>query len=98
MLNRNQNLTGSQINAMVREEDLEELEGLLKELRDRTGKSHDDGRVFMMAVYTDLTANVSTRVHKVRARFNRESLAGMRRDHKELKLQSRVESPDSSQI
>ena len=89
MQNRNQNLTGAQINAMVREEDLEELEALLKELRDRTGKSHDDGRVFMMAVYTDLTANVSTRVSKVRQRFDRESLAGYRKMHKELKLNAR---------
>lgn len=94
MQNRNQNLTGSQINAMVREEDLEELEALQKELQDRTYKSHDDGRVYMMQQYTKILATISTEVHKVRARFNRESLAGMRKMHKELKLSTRGEEEE----
>lgn len=94
MQNRNQNLTGAQINAMVQEPDLEELEALQKELQDRTYKAHDDGRVYMMQQYTKILATVSAEVHKVRARFNRESLAGMRRMHKELKLNARGEEEE----
>ena len=94
MQNRNQNLTGAQINAMVQEPDLDELEALQKELQDRTYKAHSDGRVYMMAQYTKILAAVSSEVSKVRARFNRESLAGLRKAHKELKLNASGESEE----
>jgi len=95
--NRNQNLSAAQLSAMVQEEDLEELKALQKELQDRTYKAHDDGRVYMMAQYTKILATVSSEVHKVGARFNRESLAGMRKMHKDLKLNARGEPSDEEE-
>lgn len=71
---------------VVTESDLEELEALLAELRQRTLKAHDDGRTFMMQQYTVLVASVQPQVKKLRDRFDRESLAGFRKAHKILKL------------
>jgi len=82
---------------MITDEDLQELEGLLKELRDRVDKAHDDGRIYMMQQYTTLVATVSSEVRKVRNRFDRESIAAMRRAHKELKLNARGEASDEEE-
>lgn len=91
MQNRNQGsgLTGTQIAASVREEDLEELQALQKELRSRVDKSKTDGRLYMAGQYTMILANISAEVRRVNARFDRESLAGMRKEIKELKSQIR---------
>ncbi len=94
MQNRNQNLNGAQIGAMVREEDLEELQALQKELRNRIDKSKTDGRIYMMQQYTVIIAGVNSEVDRVHRRFNRESLAGIRREIKELKGNGRGETEE----
>lgn len=76
-------------NYMITDDDLEELEGLQKELRNRVDTAGNDGRIYMMQQYTTILATVSSEVRKIRARFDRETLAGIRRTHKELKLNAR---------
>ena len=73
------------LGSMVREEDLEELQGLLGELREKAGKSSDDGRIFMMQQYVRLIALVQPEVTRIQIRFSRESLAGFRKELKALK-------------
>ena len=69
----------------VREEDLEELEQFATELRNRVHDHKEKGGLFMMQKYTQILADVSSEVRKIRARFDRETIADMRRTHKELK-------------
>ena len=88
MANNNNNnplkLTGAA--SMVREEDLEDLDELLKELKGRVHKAREDGRTFMMAHYTRLVALVSPEVTRLRKRFEREDIASFRKTHKALRL------------
>jgi hypothetical protein len=99
MQNRNQGsgLNGAQINAMVQEEDLTELQELRAELQGRVDAAHENGRVYMMGQYVSMLAKVSADIKKIRDRFERESIAGNRRTHKELKLNARGESESESE-
>ena len=78
--------------SMVREEDLEELEALHSELVKRVDQARDDGRVFMMSQYVRLVALVSPEIKRIRARFQRETLATLRKEHKALKAQRKNSS------
>jgi hypothetical protein len=71
--------------SIVREEDLEELEALHSELVKRVDQARSDGRVFMMSQYVRLVALVSPEIKRIRARFQRETLATLRKEHKALK-------------
>jgi len=73
----------------LREEDLEELEQFSAELRNRVNTHHGNGRLYMMQEYTAILADVSAKVRKIRARFDRESISGLRKAHKELKQSAR---------
>jgi hypothetical protein len=94
MQNRNQGsgLNGAQIQAMVQEEDLDELQELRKDLQARVDAAHENGRVYMMSQYVTMLAKVTADIKKVRDRFDREAMAGNRRAHKEMKLNGRGES------
>lgn len=72
--------------AMVREEDLEELEALHSELVKRVDQARQDGRLFMMGQYVRLVALVAPEIKRINARFQRETLATLRKDHKALKI------------
>lgn len=71
---------------VVREEDLEELEALHSELMKRIDQAHSDGRLFMGGQYVRLVALIAPEIKRIRARFQRESLAAARKEHKQLKL------------
>lgn len=71
----------------IREEDLQDLQDFLRELKSRVQKAHDDGRTFMMQQYTILVATVSPQVSRLQRRFEREDLAAFRKQHKHLKLE-----------
>lgn len=73
---------------LVREEDLESLEELRRELQTRCDQAGADGRVYMMQQYIRLVAIVSPEIDRVQRRFKRESLAALRRTHKDLKTQA----------
>ena len=91
MQNRNQGsgLNGAQTQAMVQEEDLDELQELRKLLQERVDVAHENGRVYMMSQYVTMLAKVTADIKKVRDRFDREAMAGNRKAHKELKLNGR---------
>src|SRR6266853_1893070 len=59
--------------AMVREEDLQELEALHSELVKRVDQARTDGRVYLMSQYVRLIALVSPEIDRVQRRFKRET-------------------------
>jgi hypothetical protein len=81
--------------AYVREEDLEELEELKKDLLARVDKARDDGRLYMMSQYTRLIALVSPEIKRIRDRFDREILASVRKEYKALKGEHDGEASDN---
>jgi hypothetical protein len=91
--NKTAKLTGAA--TIVREEDLEDLENFLKELKNRVHQARDDGRTFMMQQYTILVAMVSPEVTRLRKRLEREDLAAFRRDHKTMKLEAAQAAEES---
>jgi hypothetical protein len=78
--------------AMVREEDLEELQELHADLQKRIDQARTDGRLFMMGQYVRLQAMVSPEISRVEKRFKRETLAANRKAHKALKLEKAAEA------
>jgi hypothetical protein len=87
MANNNTKLTGAA--SIIREEDLEDMTALENEITDRVDKAREDGRAYMMAQYVKILAGVRSETKRIRDRFNRESIANMRKEHKELRLQER---------
>src|SRR6266702_8186968 len=89
-----QKLNGNSLRAaqaLVREEDLEDMRKLMGTLQDSIDAASNDGRLIMMGVYVELLALVSTKVGKIEARFKREMMANFRHQHKDLKAQQRAE-------
>jgi len=86
----NSNMTPSEsaraLAGMVREEDLEELQALQSELIKRVDQARADGRLYLMGQYVRLVALVSPEIKRITARFHRENLAALRKEHKALKL------------
>jgi|SRR5579871_1192190 len=82
---------------MVREEDLEEMEGLRRELQNRCDKAGNDGRVYLMQQYIQLLAVVSPEIDRVHRRFKRESLAALRKVHKGLRRQNRGDGDEETE-
>ena len=71
--------------SVIREEDLEELETLHSDLVKRVDQARADGRVYLMGQYVRLVALISPEIKRVQARFKRETLAALRKEHKALK-------------
>ncbi len=88
---------GTALAVAVREEDLQEMEELLRDLQGRADKARTDGRVFMMEQYVLLIARVAPEVTRIQKRFQREALAGFRKDHKELKKQAKKGSESTDE-
>ncbi len=75
--------------SMIREEDLEDLEKMHKELIAKVDQARSDGRIYLMSQYVRLVALISPEVDRVQRRFKRETLAALRKDHKELAKSAR---------
>lgn len=75
--------------ALVREEDLEDLEQLAHDLQAKADQASQDGRVFLFGQYVHLLAIVNPEVTRIRRRFQRESIASLRKLHKQQKLEAR---------
>ena len=73
----------------VREEDLADLEQTKSDLLVKAQEAQADGRLFIASQYTQLVAVISPEVKRIRDRFDREQLSGIRKEQKELKLQAR---------
>lgn len=78
--------------SMIREEDLEALEGLRRKLQEECDQARSDGRVYLMQQYIRLIAVVSPEIDRVQRRFKRESLAELRKAHADLKAQHRTQN------
>jgi hypothetical protein len=85
----NTSLTGAA--SMIREEDLEDMEKLQRDIKDRIAAVHEDGRAYMMAQYVRIQAHLNSEIKRIRDRFDRESLANDRKAHKLLKLKSKAD-------
>src|SRR6266705_3090536 len=79
--------------SVVDENDLEELEALHKDLLNRVDQARTDGRIFMCGQYVRLVALVSPEIDRIQKRFKRETLAAIRKDHKQLKLEAKNGAP-----
>ena len=88
----NRNVEDTKWAGAVRDEDLKELEDLLGELQSSAGKASDDGHIFMLQQYIRLVSLIEPEIHRIRKRFQRETLANLRREHKEHKLNARTSS------
>ena len=73
----------------IREEDLDELESLKRELIGKADAARDNGALYLMSQYTRLVALVSPEIKRIRDRFDRETLASIRKDERALKLEAR---------
>ena len=83
-------VNGTQMAMAPREEDLADLEKLLKDLQSEVDKARDDGRIFMMQEYVRLVALVSPEIDRIQRRFKRESLASSRKEHADMKAAARA--------
>ena len=75
--------------SLVREEDLEDLETLAHDLQQKADQASADGRVFLFGQYVTLLAFVNPEIARIRRRFQRESLASLRKMHKQMKEDAR---------
>jgi hypothetical protein len=82
----------------IREEDLEDLEALKRDLLGRVNKAHDDGRVYLMSQYTRLVALISPEIKRIRDRFDRETLAMVRKEEAALKKAARDQDDQDSGV
>ena len=82
--------------AMVREEDLQELQELHTDLQKRIDAARTDGRLFMMSQYVRLLALVTPEIDRIQKRFNRETLAMHRKEHKALKLEAKASAQNGA--
>ena len=84
-------VNGKQMSMAPREEDLQELEELLRDMHKRVDDAHADGRVYMMGQYARMVALISPEISRIQLRFKRESLASFRKEHADLKAQFKAE-------
>ncbi|GCE04241.1 hypothetical protein [Dictyobacter aurantiacus] len=81
----------AQLATFVREEDLEDLEKLSKDLEDYAHKAREDGRIYLLQQYTRLMAIVDPEIDRVKKRFKRENLAFLRKEEKRLKKERKTQ-------
>ena len=70
-------------------------ENLLQEMKQRAADAHKNNDVFMMSIMAQLLKVVSPIVNRAIARQNREDLARINADHRELREQARAQKEQS---
>ena len=75
----------SGIEPTVSEQDLEELDTLLHDLKGRANDAHDKGNVIMLSCYAELVKVVAPIAERLRSRVEREDRADINRKHKTLR-------------
>ena len=73
----------------VTEQDLQELDSLLHELKSRANEQHQANKPLLLGVYATLIKAVSKEVTRLHNRVEREDLATFNRRHKELRKATR---------
>jgi hypothetical protein len=69
----------------VSDEDVEEVETLLRDLKSKAAEANDKGNVIMLGLYAELLKLVSPEVQRLRARLDREEKAAINKAHKEMR-------------
>jgi hypothetical protein len=85
------NGTGTQFT----EQHLEQVRGLLHNLKTSAQEAHQAGDTFMLSVYAELVRVVSPIVVKATARLEREQNASINKAHKELRKSTRGQAQAS---
>ena len=80
-----------QLASFVREEDLDDLKELSKQITDLADKATQDGRIYLLQQYIRLSAIIRPEISRVERRFERETLAGLRKEEKRLKDERKAE-------
>jgi len=73
----------------ISDEDVEELDSLLKDLKARAAEANEKGNVIMLGMYAELVKLVSPEVQRLRARLDREEKAHINRQHKAMRQAKR---------
>jgi hypothetical protein len=73
----------------IRDEDLAELEDLKRELLAKVDRARDAGSIYLMSQYTRLVALISPEIKRIRDRFDRETLAAVRKEEASLRRAAR---------
>lgn len=84
-----------QLATFVREEDVDDLEKLSKQLEDMAHQAREDGRVYLLQQYTRLIAVVDPEIDRVKKRFKRENMAFLRKEEKRLKEERRKQKNEA---
>jgi F0F1-type ATP synthase epsilon subunit len=71
--------------AIVREEDLSDLQGFQSHVEEKIATARDEGRIYMMQQYVRILAGVTSEVKKISARFERERMASHNNELKTMK-------------
>jgi len=74
----------------ITDEDLQELEGLKRDLLAKGDQARSAGSLYLSAQYTRMVAMVSPEIKRVRDRFDRETIASVRKEEAALKLEARL--------
>jgi hypothetical protein len=69
----------------ITEEDVNDVEELLSEMKTRANKANDDGNVTMLGVYAEMVKIISPKVSQLRERKEREDRADINRRHHEMR-------------
>ena len=75
----------------IREEDLEDLQELSKQITDLADKATQDGRIYLLQQYIRLSAIIRPEIKRVKDRFDREGIASLRKEEKRLKAERKAE-------
>lgn len=80
----------------VTPEDIDAVNKLLRELKERAAASHEDGKLIIHGVYTELLNLVSPIVVKLHARVEREDRASNNKSYKESRKAEREANTKSN--
>lgn len=73
----------------ITEQDLEVVDKFLQDMKRQASEYHSQGNAVMLSIMADIIKNVSRATVQLHARYERESLASVNRDHKSLRKSQR---------
>mgnify|MGYP001212189807 CR=1 FL=1 len=80
----------------ITHEDVEEVEALLRELKNRAQEASDKNHVIMLGLYAELVKRVSPEVQRLRARLDRDEKATINKQHREQRKALRASAANSA--
>ena len=73
----------------ITETDLETVDKFLQDMKAQASAYHDQGNAVMLGIMHEIVKDVSRATVRLHARYERESLAAVSRDHKSLRKSQR---------